>query len=459
MEREGTKLRRPELRGLLTLVGGLAVAATLQVAFAAEGAAAAGPPSLPSLPVLALDTYEAGIREPIAEAYRAVREQPNDAARNGRLGMLLYANEQYELAEPCFERARALAPGDAAWAYYLGRAQIYLARPEKAAAALRAALVLQPGYFPARLMLAKSLLDAGHEEESRSLYQQLVTEHPDTAEAYYGLGRIAAARGDTAEAVRYLEQASGLYAAFGAAHFALARAYRDLGQKDKAEAELVLYQKDKAGWPSVPDPLLASMLELKTGANALLRKGIELADAGDLKGAAEEHEKALAADPKLVRARVNLIRIYGTLGQPTKAEEQYRAAIAIDPSSAEAHNNYAFLLMTSGRLAEAAEVYRKALASQPDHRAAHFNLGRILVNQGLLAEAIEHFRQTLLPDDEEAPRYLYALGAAYARAGNREEALRFLREAREKATGRGQAELLASIERDLRALEQAAGRR
>src|SRR6185295_14398360 len=119
--------------------------------------------------------------------------------------------------------------------------------------------------------------------------------------------------------------------------------------------QLALYQKDKLGWPAVPDPLLAAILDLKAGANAHLRKGIQLAEAGELRAAAEEHEQALLADPKLARAHVNLIRLYGTLGQPEKAEEHYRAVIAIDPALAEAHYNYAYLLMTSGKLDDAAQ--------------------------------------------------------------------------------------------------------
>jgi Tfp pilus assembly protein PilF len=423
-----------------------------------SGPSVAGQP-VPPLPSLPLETYEAGLREPMAEAYRSAEQKPQDADRNGRLGMLLYANEQYELAAACFERAHAFSAGAGPWAYYLGRAQVYLARSDPAAASLREALRLRPGYLPARLMLAKSLLDAGHADESRVLYQALVDELPETAEAHYGLGRIDAARGKLASAVEHLQKACALSPGFGAAHFALARAYRDLGETEKAQEQIALYQKDKLGWPTVPDPLLAAILELKTGANARLRKGIQLAEAGDLRPAAEEHEKALLADPKLVRAHVNLIRLYGMLGQPEKAGEHYRAAVAIDPSLAEAHNNYAFLLMTSGKLEEAAQHYRTAIEIKPDYRTAHFNLGRLLVQQGRIQEAIEHLRTTLTPEDEETPQCTYALGAAYARAGKRDEALKYLREARQKATARGQTELLGSIERDLRALERAEGSR
>ena len=67
-------------------------------------------------------------------------------------------------------------------------------------------------------------------------------------------------------------------------------------------------------------------------------------------------------------------------------------------------------------------------------------------------DAIDHFRQTLTPEDEETPRCTYALGAAYARVGNRALALKYMQEAQEKATARGQTELVNSIEKDLRRL-------
>jgi tetratricopeptide (TPR) repeat protein len=455
-----------------------------------SGAPVAGQ-SMPPLPKLPLDTYEAGIREPITRAYRSAERKPEDPDLNGTLGMLLYANEQYELAEAFFARAHSLAPTEPRWAYTLGRTQVYLAHYDRAITSLGDALRLEAGYLPAQLMLAKSLLEAGRVDESRALYRRIAEGRPDTAEAHYGLGRIAAERGETSAAVEHLRRACGLFPGFGAAHYALARAYRSTGDETKAREQLALYEKGKLGWPAVPDPWLDAIVALKTGANARLRKGIQLAEEGQLRAAAEEHEAALATDPKLVQAHVNLIRLYAQLGQPDKAEEHYRSALAVDPNLAELHHNYgvlltgrgrsaeaidafrkavelnpahadaqnnlAYLLMTSGKPDEAAAHYRAALESRPQHRAAHFNLGRILVQQGNLREAIEHLEQTLLPEDEETPRCTYALGAAWARAGNREEALRYMREARWRATTLGQTELLGSIDRDLRLLERGGG--
>ena len=97
--------------------------------------------------------------------------------------MLLYANEQYEPAEACFARAHALAPTEPRWAYTLGRTQVYLAHYDRAIASLGDALRLEAGYLPARLMLARSLLEAGRADDSRALYRRIVEERPDTAEA------------------------------------------------------------------------------------------------------------------------------------------------------------------------------------------------------------------------------------------------------------------------------------
>jgi tetratricopeptide (TPR) repeat protein len=473
----GTKLLR------MTTIGLLAV-------LCAVSAPAQSPPPLPELP---LDSYEPTVREPISEAYEKARAHPDDAAYVGILGMVLYAHEQYEFAAPCFERADAIDPGEGRWAYYLGRAQLYLGDHEAAAASLAEALRLRPGYLPAEVMRAQSLLEAGRGDESLSLYERLVAAHPDVAEVHYGLGRIHAQRGEPAPAAEHLRRACELFPAFGAAHFALARVYRDLGEREKAREHLALYQKDKTGWPTLDDPLLADIVAMRTSATDHLRRGIQLAEHGQLREAAEAHEAALEADPSLVQAHVNLIRIYGQLEEGAKVEEHYRAAVELDPnraeihynygvflaghgrsdeaaeafrralelnpSYAEAHNNYAYLLMTSGKLDEAARHYHTAIEEKPDYRIAHFNLARILVNQGKLDEAIDHLRHTLTPEDEETPRFTYALAVALGRAERYHEALEYMEKAREKATAFGQTELLGSIERDLGALQRMTGSR
>jgi len=135
------------------------------------------------------------------------------------------------------------------------------------------------------------------------------------------------------------------------------------------------------------------------------------------------------------------------------AEGMFRKAVEANPYHSQAYFNLGVLREQHGRLDEALEFYRKAVERLPDYPTAHFRIGRILANQNKYDEAITHFLMILSPEDENTPTYLYALSATYARAGNREEALRYGRQAREKAAARGQTELLRSIDRDLQALE------
>jgi tetratricopeptide (TPR) repeat protein len=293
---------------------------------------------------------------------------------------------------------------------------------------------------------------------------------------------------DLAAAVEHFRRACELSPHYGAAHYALASAYRDLGQTAQASEHFALHQKDSLTRPALDDPLLDAVMGLNIGSTEPLKKATNLEAEGQLEQAAVEYERALKINPKLANANVNLIITYAKLGQVEKAEKRYRLAVEINPNLAEAHYNFGVLLTKQarykeaasafqrsieinpfyaeahynygaliereGRLPEAAEHYRAAIANKPNLRAAHFNLGRILIHQGKIAEAIDHFQNTLTPEDEDTPRFMYALAAAYARNGDREHAIQYAREARRGAAERKQAELLALIERDLRILEQ-----
>jgi len=179
---------------------------------------------------------------------------------------------------------------------------------------------------------------------------------------------------------------------------------------------------------------------------------------GDFQKAKEHFQTAVRLNPnQFPDAYYN----YGVLlvreGKLDGAEKAFRQVLEISPSYADAHNNLGNLLERQGKLQQAIAEYKEAIESKPDFRQAHFNLGRILVSQQQYPEGIRHLQQTLTPVDESTPAYLYALGAAYGRAGDHQNALRYLRQARDEASGRGQAQLLASIEKDLQSLEAGKG--
>jgi superkiller protein 3 len=454
------------------------------------GACSTPPPSSApaetAFPQLDVNAFDESIRERVRAAYEAVEAAPHDADKNGALAMLLQAHSQFENAEAFYVRSQRFAPSEFRWTYYLAITQQRQAKHQEAAANFRAALETDPGYGPARLHLAESLLALGELDEAGELYRSVIESNAGIADAHFGLGRVLVAKGETAAAVKPLQRACELGPRFGPAHYALAMAYRDLGETAKAKQHLALYEQDQYGGPVPPDELMAEVRALKTGANVHLRRGVDLEKAGRIAEAIAEHEKAVELDPEIVQARINLVILYGRAGNFEKAHQHYQAAIQtgaphaelhynfgvlafekgkaqeakaafaeainLNPQYAAAHNNLGYLLQAEGRPDEAERHYRTAIENQPNYRLARFHLGRLLAQRRRPREAIAEFEQTLNPVDEQTPQFLYALAAAYDMVGERARALENAERARKMAADMGQAQLAAQIDQDLKRL-------
>jgi tetratricopeptide (TPR) repeat protein len=453
--------------------------------FVAVPSAVTAQSAAPPLPRLALDTYPPAAREDISKAHAEASAHPDDPNAVGTLARMLEAWEQWDAAHEAYLRAQALAPKAFDWHYLDAIVLQRVARPADAAADLREALAITPDYLPARVKLAEALLDAGQLEESRTLFLAI---HDPAAEpsVELGLGRIEAATGHHEAAIPHFQKAIALYPEFGTAHYALALSYRALGRRDEARAELEAHAKHGAKWPAIPDPVFASVAGLREDAGALLQRGIKLANAGQLDAAIAAHEAALVADPSYAQAHANLISLYGRTGNYAKAEEHYRAAVAAGASLADAHYDYGVLLGMQQKWDESAEAYRQALAvnplhararnnlgqilererkyeeaaaeyrraveSQPTLRIARFNYARMLIALGRNEEAIAELQQLTEPRDAEAPRYLFALSAAYFRTGNKQQAVKWATDARQLALQFGDHDLAAAIDRNLAAI-------
>jgi len=461
----------------------------------------AAQPAAPPLPRPALDTYPPAAREAISRAHRDASARPDDASTVGTLAKILHAWEQFDVAHEAYARAEALAPRAFEWHYLDGLVLQRLARHAEAAARFRDALAATPGYLPARIKLAEATLDAGDLDGSERLFNELLGRpgssgagRPgpfgpgDAAEApaQFGLGRVAAARGHHDAAIPHLQRAVELFPEWGAAYYALALSYRATGQPVEAQRALERHRQYGARWPAVDDPVLAAAAALRDDAMANVRRGVKLAEAGDLEGAIAAHEAALVQNPSLAEAHANLISLYGRAQNWAKAEEHYRAvvglgvnlgtahydygvllglqgkwelaadayrqAIAVNPLHADAHNNLGQILERQHRAGEAADEYRRAVESQPALRVARFNLGRMLIALGRNGDAIAELEKITEPRDAEAARYLFALSTAHVRAGHREEGIRWATDARQVALEHGQEELAAAIARDLASL-------
>jgi tetratricopeptide (TPR) repeat protein len=444
---------------------------------------------LPGLPQLTIANFRPQIRDQVQQAYREVEAKPRDADANGRMGMLLHAFEQYESAEICYRRARILDPSRFQWAYYLGLTQVINGKSEDAAATLGDTIRLDSEYLPARLKLAEVLLTLGRLDESERISQSIAKDAPQVAPAYYWLGRVAFARNQLATSIEYYRKACQLWPSFGTAHYALALVCQRRGETAEVRQHMAAYQRYKADGDSQPeDPMLEAVRSLDNTALAHLMKGVELETAGRLNEAIAEHEEAVKQDAKLVQAHANLIALYGRAGRAEQAEKEYRTTVEINPNLPQSHYDYGVFLVSRQRFREAESAFRKALETSPNYAEAHSNLGAMLEREGKSSEAIQHYRaaiadkpnfrsahfqlgrlllikkrtseaitqlsQTLTPEDADTPRFMFALGVAYSDAGDYASAVRYLREAGQRAAALRQEQLATQIGAALHKVEE-----
>jgi tetratricopeptide (TPR) repeat protein len=440
----------------------------------------------PELPTIDTANFLPPIQEQVNRAEHEARAHLRDAKAAGALAMTLHAYQKYDAAAQAYEYAHWLDPQNFDWLYLLGAVQVQRGEFDAAVSCFQSAVRLRPDDLAAQLRLAESLTALSRWDDAGRLYRHIVVHHPDSPQAWYGLGRVNAAKRDHADAVQSYAKACDLFPPYGSAQFALAAELRRLGKNAEAEEHLAAYSKHVTDEPPLDDPLFKRIHELNQSVTVHIQRGAELEKAGRLDDAIREHEAALAIDPNDVQVHVNLLSLYGRIGDAVKAkqhfdaaiklnpghsdawydygvllfhekqyaeaEQAFRHALAINPYYAEAHNNLGAMYEQQGRLDDAAKEFREAIADRPDYSLARFHLGRILVNEDKYGEAIQQFLKTLTPEDENTTVYLYALAASYARYGDRTHALQYFQKARDSAVAHDQTRLLANIERDLKTL-------
>jgi tetratricopeptide (TPR) repeat protein len=440
-----------------------------------------------ALPALAIDSFPPAARDAISRVHREATADPDNPRAVGALASTLHAWELWEAAHEAYSRARSLEPRSFEWHYLDGVVLQRLVRHAEAATRFSEALAIAPGYLPARVKLADSMLETGRVEEAKSLFAELAKEPRTEPIGEVGLGRLAAAEGRHEAAVVHLQRAVALFPELGAAHYALALSYRALGRSEDARRALTLHEQHGPGWPAVEDPILGRVTALRDDARTLVQRGIRLAEQGDLEGAIAVHEAALARDPSLAQAHSNLISLHGRarnwakaeehyraivalgvnlddahydygvlLGQQDKwdlAEQSYRQALAVNPQHPRAQNNLGQILERQRKFEDAARAYRQAVDSEPGFRLARFNLGRMLIALERPHEAVSELGKLLEPRDADTARYMFALSVAHVRAGRKAEGITWATEARNLALQFGQHDLAAAIERDLALLK------
>ena len=438
---------------------------------------------LPPLPQSTVDGYALVVQDQFREAFAKAQATPDDATAVGALCRVLYAYGRMAEAAQCFERASGLEPESFDWLYYWGTVQGELGETEPARKTFEAASKLKPADLALAIRLADTLEAAGSQEEAIGVLTTALEEAPENSAVHYRLGRSYHSLGVT-ESLGHLEQAVTLDPEYREAHYALANAYLEAGRGADAALALTRYEaSDPAPRRHYPDPLMDALGKLTAAtAQTLFQEGSELMSRGSLVPARDALESVLDIDPRHAQAHVNLISVYGQLGDAAKATAHYQQAIAlnddleeahynygllvafendfdsaipaftraleINPQSAESHGNLGFALEQVGRAVEADEQYGLALEDDPSATLANFHRGRRLAESGSYRQALTHLERSLKMESATTPRALYIMALVHRTLGDAERARNYAAQCVEKAASYGQHDVVEMISRE-----------
>ncbi len=165
-----------------------------------------------------------------------------------------------------------------------------------------------------------------------------------SAGGYNNLSNALVKQGRVNDAIESLQQALGLRADYGAAHYNLGNLYASAGRLEEATTHL---------------------------------------------------REATRLYPRFAEAHSNLGTVLARRGDLAAAIEEFRHAIEINPAAPGVHVNLGVALANQGNLAAAADSFERALTLNPESVQAHYYLGNLMASVGRLDKAIEHFQQVL----------------------------------------------------------------
>lgn len=314
------------------------------------------------------------------------------ATAYGEMGALFIATEFYDAAAACLENARALAPMEMKWPYYLGHVYRLKNEPAKAIDEFERALALQPNHVAALVWLAEMHLAANETDAAEKALINAQTLDPTSGAVLFRLGRAALARQDYRRAATLLEDALRVSPSATRIHYPLAMAYRGLGDTRAAEEHL----KRRGDVDVLPDdPLMTAVENLLQNAAAYETRGAQAIDARQWPEAVANLSKAIQLAPANAFTRLNLGTALYMNGDSAGALTQYQEAVRLSPDLARAHFGVGVVMESRHQDAAAIDAFAAAVSRDPAYVEARFSLANALRRNGRVEESLAHYGEVL----------------------------------------------------------------
>ena len=308
-----------------------------------------------------------------AESYcrRVLDQEPNAVDAVNLLSLVCKRKGDNEQAERLMTRALKLDASRADIHANLGNLYVAMHRAVEAETAYRNALRLQPTFRPARLGLARLLLDNGRADEAAAEARILIDHNAHDAEAWNVLGSAARKLGRTHAAEESFRQAIAVNPGYTAARHNLGSLLASLSRSEEALDEL-----DRAARAGLRGPEITH-----NRASALIALG-RFDEAGDLL------RQALVDMPQAVSLQMLLARLRYMQGDKDFAG-QLRRAVETYPVVAELRIALSQILRGAAHLDQAASIMESDYATNSSDPRIFAETSALLQDRGEYERALE----------------------------------------------------------------------
>jgi len=259
--------------------------------------------------------------------------------------------------------------------------------------------------------------------------------------------------------IEYFEKAVRLNPSWGQGYAGLAEAYAMLGY-----GVMVELRPDEAATKARAFALKADELDPTLAAPHAVLGLIKHRHDWDWGGAAAEFQRAIQLDPSYVTAHYWYSNYFATLGRQEEERAELEDARHVDPTYPLIYNGLASNLERSGHHEEALALWKHAIELDEANWIPHYDLARSFEQSGQYEDAIQEFSRVLeisegnlrikallarlyavtgreaearaiLREIQGRPNSAFSMAEVYVALGEKEQALRNLREAMRERCG------------------------
>jgi tetratricopeptide (TPR) repeat protein len=317
---------------------------------------------------------------------------------------------------------------------HYGFARIARQKGDFAAAArlARQALALDPGSDEVARFLADALMNAGENQEAIEVLQVNVGTNRRSPVSFYLLGQAYLQTEAFDKAKEAFQKAVGLSPTYTHAYYGLSVACSRLGEEDAARKHRDKFNalkerdqsatRDELRQPKDLNVLRHGAAPVYTAAGNVYHKYGEF-------GAAEAvWKRGAECDPKAVRCRQALARLYERQGRPAEALKVFAELRAIAPDDPEYELAVAQQQMRLGQIDEAEKALRGLCERLPRWSRPAAALAQLCLHTGRSPEETLRWAHKAVELEPVAAHY-FLLGSVYDHGGDRARALAALRRA------------------------------